>query len=129
MRNKTKNMKKILFSLLLLFSLNCFSQKYIVSKVNDTIVNNSYVYESKDFPKKVIIKVNSNKLEFCNVVPGDFVDGVYSLYSKDDKFRFSFSKDKVIVYTLNKDKWEVLYNIDLKDENKSDWFKYNPDTN
>lgn len=122
-------MKKILFSLLLLFSLNCFSQKYIVSKVNDTIVNNSYVYESKDFPKKVIIKVNSNKLEFYNVVPGDFVDGVYSLYSKDDNFRFSFSKDKVIVYAISKDKWIVLYNIDLKDENKSDWFKYNPDSN
>jgi hypothetical protein len=122
-------MKKLLLSLLLLFSLNCFSQKYIVSKVNDTIVSNSYVYESKDFPKKVVIKVESNKLEFDNVVPGDFVDVVYSLYSKDDNFKFSFSKMKVIVYTLNKDKWEVLYNIDLKDENKSDWFKYNPDTN
>jgi hypothetical protein len=122
-------MKKLLLSLLLLFSLNCFSQKYIVSKVNDTIVSNSYVYESKDFPKKVVIKVESNKLEFDNVVPGDFVDGVYSLYSKDDNFKFSFSKMKVIVYTLNKDKWKVLYNIDLKDENKSDWFKYNPDTN
>jgi len=123
-------MKTLLLSLsLLLFSLNCFSQKYLVSKVNDTIVNNSYVYESKDFPKKVVIKIESNKLEFDNVVPGDFVNGVYSLYSKDDNFKFSFSKTKVIVYTLNKDRWEVLYNIDLKDENKSDWFKYNPDTN
>ena len=123
-------MKKLLLSLLLLlFSLNSFSQKYIVSKVNDTIVSNSYVYESKDFPKKVVIKVESNKLEFDNVVPGDFVNDFYSLYSKDDNFKISFSKNKVIVYTLNKDRWEVLYNIDLKDENKSDWFKYNPDTN
>lgn len=122
-------MKNLLLSLLLLFSLNSFSQKYIVSKVNDTIVSNSYVYESKDFPKKVVIKVESNKLEFDNAVPGDFVNGFYSLYSKDDNFKISFSKNKVIVYTLNKDRWEVLYNIDLKDENKSDWFKYNPDTN
>lgn len=122
-------MKKLLLSLLLLFSLNSFSQKYIVSKVNDTIVSNSYVYESKDFPKKVVIKVESNKLEFDNTVPGDFFNGFYSLYSKDDNFKISFSKNKVIVYTLNKDRWEVLYNIDLKDENKSDWFKYNPDTN
>ena len=105
-------MKNLLLSLLLLFSLNSFSQKYIVSKVNDTIVSNSYVYESKDFPKKVVIKVESNKLEFDNAVPGDFVNGFYSLYSKDDNFKISFSKNKVIVYTLNKDRWEVLYNID-----------------
>lgn len=122
-------MKNLLLSLLLLFSLNSFSQKYIVSKVNDTIVSNSYVYESKDFPKKVVIKVESNKLVFKKSIPGDFVNGFYSLYSKDDNFKISFSKTKVIVYTLSKDRWEVLYNIDLKDENKSDWFKYNPDTN
>ena len=125
-------MKTLLLSLsLLLFSLNSFSQKYIVSKVNDTIVSNSYVYESKDFPKKVVIKLNSSKLEFDNVIPRDFVDDVYSLYSKDDNFKFSFSKTKVMVFTKNKDKseWIILYNIDLKDENKSDWFKYNTDTN
>lgn len=118
-------MKTLLLSLsLLLFSLNSFSQKYIVSKVNDTIVSNSYVYESKDFPKKVVIKIESVKLEFDNVVPGDFVEDIYSLYSKDDNFRFSFGKTKVVVYTKNKEKteWIVLYDIDLKDENKSIWF-------
>lgn len=122
---------KNLLLLLLLFSLNCFSQKYIVSKVNDKIVNSSYVYKSKDFPNKVVIKLESNKLEFNNVIPGDFVDGVYSLYSKDDNFKFSFSKNKVMIFTkdIDKSQWIILYNIDLKYENKSDWFKYNKDTN
>jgi hypothetical protein len=110
-------MKKLLFALVLLFSLTSYSQDKvdIINKVNDTIIN-GYFSVSPDFPKVVVIKTETETLRFDDVVPGDEMDDYYSLYSNDDSFRFDIYECKVIVYTINPDKnqYVKLYNIELK---------------
>jgi len=111
-------MKKLLFALVLLFSLTSYSQEKkfeSINKVNDKIAT-GYVYESIDYPKVVVIKTDTETLRFEDVVPGDEMDDYYTLYSNDDNFRFDIYKCKVIVYTKNTDKtaYVKLYNIELK---------------
>lgn len=110
-------MKKLLFALVLLFSLASYSQDKVdvINKINDTITD-GYFSVSPDFPKVVVIKTETETLRFDDMVPGDEMDDYYSLYSNDDSFRFDIYQCKVIVYTINPDKTEYvkLYNIELK---------------
>jgi len=110
-------MKKILFSLLLLSSMNLFSQEFFkVLKVNDIPVNGSYVVLS--FPKELgdpvsnlIIGIPSKTSVFTKVSTGDFMDDYYTIYSNDDKFKFVFSECKIDVYDENN---KLLYNLETK---------------
>jgi len=106
-------MKKLLFTLVLLFSLISYSQEYKVLRVNDTICKNGYVSVSTDFPKVVVIKTDNQTLKFEDVVPGDEMDDYYTLYSNDDNFRFDFYQCKVVFYTKNKDEYNKQYTIDI----------------
>lgn len=108
-------MKKLLYTLVLLFSLTSYSQEKFIDKVNDTI-NSGYFSISPDFPKVVVIKTETETLRFDDMVPGDEMDDYYSLYSNDDSFRFDIYECKVMVYTINPDKTEYvkLYNIELE---------------
>lgn len=56
------------------------------------------------------------KVRFENVVPGDYMDDYYSIYSKDNIFRFDFYDFKVIVYVINESKnfYIKQYFIELK---------------
>ena len=112
-----KNLKSLLFILVLLFTLTSYSQDKVdvIKKVNDTITS-GYFSISPDFPKVVVIKTETETLRFDDMVPGDEMDDYYSLYSNDDTFRFDIYECKVIVYTINPDKTEYvkLYNIELE---------------
>lgn len=111
-------MKKLLFALVLLFSLTSYSQDRLqtINKVNDTLVSDGYIYESENHPKVVILKTDNMKLRLENVEKIDDVPEYYSLYSTDEKFRLDFYDCKVIVYTMNENKTMYLeqYNIELK---------------
>ena len=111
-------MKKLLFALVLLFSLTSYSQDRLqtINKVNDVLVSDGYIYESETYPKVVILKTDDMKLRLENVEKIDDVPEYYSLYSTDEKFRLDFYDCKVIVYTINPDKnqYVKLYNIELK---------------
>jgi hypothetical protein len=111
-------MKKLLFALVLLFSLTSYSQDRLqtINKVNDTLVSDGYIYESETYPKVVILKTDDMKLRLENVEKIDDVPEYYSLYSTDEKFRLDFYDCKVIFYTMNETKTMYLeqYIIELK---------------
>lgn len=109
-------MRKLLFSLLLLSSINLFSQDFKVLRVNDTLVTNSHVI--LNFPKelgdpisKLSIVLPLKKLVFINVYTGDFMEDYYTIYSNDDKFKFVFSECKIDVYYENN---KLLYNLEIE---------------
>ena len=111
-------MRKLLFSLLLLSSLNLFSQEFFkVLKVNDVPVTGSYVVLS--FPKELgdpvsnlIIGIPSKTSIFTKVSTGDFMDDYYTMYSNDDKFKFVFSECKIDVYDISNK--IVLYSLETE---------------
>ena len=110
-------MKKLLFALVLLFSLTSYSQEKFgyIDKVND-VNTDGYFSVSPEFPKVLVIKTNTETLRFEKVVPGDEMYDYYTMYSNDDNFQFDIYETKVIVYTINPDKtaYVKLYNIELK---------------
>lgn len=116
-------MKKLLLSLLLLFSSLSYSQEYRIVKVNDTI-SNGYISESVDYPKRFVIKTEKITLTFDNVIPGDATDKYYTLYSNDDNFEFDVYESSILVKVkdIKKQEWIQLYHIKLKDNIKSVWF-------
>jgi hypothetical protein len=112
-------MKKLLFSLLLLSSINLFSQEFFkVFKVNDISVTGSYVVlslpkELGDPISNLIIGIPSQTSIFTKVLTGDFMNDYYTVYSNDNKFKFVFSecsidvydiKNKIKLYTLETEK-------------------------
>jgi hypothetical protein len=111
-------MKFFLFALFIFFSFISYSQDrcQTITKINDSIVSDGYVYESENYPKVVVLKTDNMKVSFENVVPGDYMEDYYSLYSKDDIFRFDFYDFKVIVYVINESKnfYMKQYLIELK---------------
>ena len=104
-------MRKLLFSLLLLSSMNLFSQDFKVVRVNDTLVTNSHVilkFPKKKSSLKVVLPLKT--LVFKNISDGDSDDESNTMYSNDDKFKFVFSKYKIDVYENNK----ILYNLEIE---------------
>ena len=110
-------MKKLLFALVLLFGLTSYSQDKFgsIDKVND-VITNGYFSVSPEFPKVVIIKIDTDTLRFENIIPGDEMYDYYTLYSNTDNFRFDIYESKVIVWAMSTDRTEYvkLYNIELK---------------
>lgn len=111
-------MKKTLTALFILFFSTSYSQDRFqtITKINDIIVLDGYIYESETYPKVVLLKTDDMEVRFENVIPGDYMDDYYSLHSKDDVFRFDFYDFKVIVYVLNETKKFYIkqYFIELK---------------